>query len=186
MIISNIICTRLIGDDRVVAHKRLWVPLLIGLEAWGWVQLSGISEWFIPLSMVAFPLWRYDGWGEQFLAMHGKETKYQGRNKRKIVTKCADFIYQKFLSPRKTIHSRKVYGMIWGGLRGLYDLPGLVALSILLQNYYIAFPGLLMGLQGVVYYLTARYLKEDTAHSEIAVGLLRGFLWLIAIVWGGL
>ena len=173
MIISNIIANQIIGNKQIGNHKRVWVPLLVGGEAWLWM-----FNWQIALlTMIAFPIWRYDGWGEQFLTMHGDRTHYNNRRK-KIITKIADFL---FPNP-SAIQDRKVYGMLWGGLRGLYDLSGFAALSILLQNYYIALIGLLMGLQGVMYYIDG---KLPSKFHHAPAGAWRGLLWTIALVMGG-
>ena len=174
MIISNTICTRLIGDDRVVAYKRLWVPFIIIAEAYLW----SVFNWEVALlAGVAFCLWRYDGWGEQFLAMHGDKKHYDNRNKSKFVTKIADYLYKP-----KNKNQRKLYGIIWGGLRGLYDVPAFIALAVLLQNYQIAFLGLLMGLQGVVYYLAGCvFSNKGTPPAELAIGGYRGILWTGAV-----
>lgn len=171
MIVSNILANRIVGDSRIGHYKRLWAPLIIALEAFLWTGSALISAIFA----VGFALWRYDGWGEQFLATHGDINAYNNRNKSKIITKIADFL----MTPASVIE-RKVYGIIWGSFRGLYDVPLFIVLSILL-NSYIVFLGLLMGLQGALYYLTAKYWGEGTDKSEVVMGAFRGILLLMAL-----
>ena len=185
MILSNIVCTRWVGQDFgkwVSRIDRYICPLIIGLDAWLICQLLGIPEQLSLtvafIATVAFPLWRYDGWGEQNLAMHGDKKHYDRRNKNKFVTKIADWILPDAYLPSE----RKFYGIVWGGLRGLYDLPAFIIMSIVMENYYIAFAGLLMGLQGFIYFLVRKYIKQDTAPAELALGAWRGCLWLGALL----
>lgn len=173
MIVSNVICNRWVGQDFGDWRSkidRVICPFIIGCEAWLWTH----TPTYAALSFLAFPIWRYDGWGEQFLAIHGNDAAYKGRNTDKLITKIADKLYIPV-----TISQRKLYGVMWGGLRGLYDLPAFIILSVLLQNPYIAILGLLMGLQGAAYYLSgALFPNKGTPPAELIMGFLRGSLWL--------
>jgi hypothetical protein len=178
MIIENIFCNTVMGVDFkerlpwIGKYKRVWLPFLIFLS-------TMMYGWDVALALtLGFMIWRYPGWGEMFLAMHGDKQAYDDRE-RYFITWIADKIY----IPLNT-SGRKVYGMIWGALRGLYDAPTFVALSVLL-NPYIALLALLMSIQGVVYHLVGRFIAEDTLLAEIAMGAYRGILLTIALLMGG-
>lgn len=179
MIIENIFCNTIMGVDFkerlpwLGGNKRIWLPCLIFLS-------TMMYGWDVALALtLGFMLWRYPGHGETFLAMHGNEENYINREKY-VITWIADKIHIPL-----TASGRKVYGMIWGALRGLYDVPTFVALSVLLYNPYIGLLGFLMAIQGVVYYLVGRFIKEDTLHAEIAMGAYRGALLTLALIIGG-
>lgn len=175
MIISNAVCTRWVGHDFgnwLGKIDRPLCPLIIGAVAWA---ITG--SWIIALiNAIGFVVWRYPGWGEQFLAMHGDKHHFDNRNKSLPPTWLADKIYKP-----KNQTQRKMYGVIWGGLRGLYDIFAFITLAIVLQNYYIALIGLLMAAQGGIYFLVGKYIKQDTAPAEWILGGYRGVLWLRAI-----
>lgn len=176
MIISNTICTRWVGKEGY-SLDRIASPFIISIEAY---LLTG--SWQVCLiTGIAFALWRYDGWGEQFLVMHGEKKHYDNRNTNKIITKIADFIY----SSPPTQQARKRYGILWGGLRGLYDMIGFLALSIVLGNHYVMLAAPLMAAQGYIYYLVGNYIKQDTAYCEYALGFYRGLLWMGAFLYAG-
>ncbi|MCG8394192.1 MAG: hypothetical protein MI745_14030 [Pseudomonadales bacterium] len=150
------------------------MPLVIACEAFLWAQ-----NWQLAiLAGISFAIWRYDGWGEQFLAMHGQARHYRNRNKKKWVTKIADWLFV----PIDRVSQYRAYGIVWGGLRGLYDLPAFIALSFLLGVPWIAPLGLLMGLQGYIYYFSRDLFGVDTAPAEWSMGIFRSTLWLIAVV----
>lgn len=172
MIISNAICNRWVGHDFGDWRSRIdryVCPVIIGIEAWLWTTNPIASA----IAAIAFPFWRYDGWGEQFLAMHGNQAHYAKRNQAKVITKLTDWLY----TPNGNEEDHKLYGVLWGGLRGLYDLPAFVILGALVQNYYIPILGLLMAAQGFIYFLVGRYINQDTAPAEWLVGAYRGLLW---------
>jgi hypothetical protein len=178
MIISNIICNRWVGHEYGDWRSRIdryICPLIIACEAYLWT----VFNWQVALlAGLGFAVWRYDGWGEANLAMHGSQIHYANRNRKKWVTKLADAIY----TPNGTNKQRKLYGIIWGGIRGLYDLPAFIAVAVLFSNPLIAALGLLMGLQGAVYYLSGKlFPSRGTPPAELIMGAFRGSLWLGAL-----
>lgn len=177
MLLSNIFANRLIGHDfsleypKLNKYKRGIVPALIFVDTllFGWATALILTLGFI--------LWRYPGWGEIFIAMHGDELHYKNRDTDKLDIIIADFLY----TPKDT-EGRKRWGVVYGAVRGLYDLPTFAALAVLYASPAALLLGFGMALLGLVYYLTPKLFSEDTAHAEYLGGALRGALLLTSLL----
>lgn len=135
----------------------------------GWVDSSLYGLFFSS----AFILWASFGWGRYypFGKWNAKEEEFYPAD---IIS---NYIFNKSNNP----YLAAGIGMT---VRGLVALPLFIAVSIYLQNSLFIFLGLMLGLQGVLYYIAGRVCRpfyKDGQKISYRVELAEV---LLGIIWG--
>ena len=165
---------RLRGSDLPLTSKGL-TSLLCGLSTGLLAYILGYEIKSVAIisliSFVGIWLWAMFRWGNGFASFTGRYTPRKYGIVEKIVAKFAGN------------KSGFVKGWLYMTIRGLYLLPLFIALSIFLQNYFVAIIGFAGGLQGCIYSL-ARIVPEKygVAFSEILTGGLIGLMLVISLI----
>lgn len=76
----------------------------------------------------------------------------------------------------------EIYGLAYGSMRGLWELPTTIALAVYYHQPLIALWGLLGAGMGVVYYVAGKLSKlHATRWAELGYGFLRGVMLCLVL-----
>lgn len=78
----------------------------------------------------------------------------------------------------------ELYALVYGSLRGLYELPMTIALAWYYHNWIIALWGLLGAGMGICYMIAGKVSKDHaTRWAEILYGLWRGGILYLCLIF---
>lgn len=163
------------GSGLYGLSKKSIVTKLVSTLAMALTSAAIVSfTWYNVLIIWAgLMFWCTFGWGKYFSAFHGRDSIYE------IETTWIDRIGYKIIpaeraeSLKELEDDNRLRGMLCMSIRGgLFSIPMFAALSFTINPYAILI-GLLMFLQGPIYYLM-QWVKEQYAvfFAEIGVGVL--------------